>query len=340
MPEPTVHFGGPDKPPRLLRDLLQARIEAVPAGGEIIWATYYFRDRALAQALVDAHARGVRVCLHVEGKGRRSGVNAPVLDMLRAGIGPGLHVHPQKSGLLAVAHPHLHSKVYCFSHPQPTALIGSFNPSGDTPEDAAVIAEIGDQDRGHNLLVELRDPALVMGLMQHVRGLGRHALRLRPDQNAVLDEAGTRIWFYPRLRTGIVDRRVSMLPPGAAIRGAISHMKAGFLTKALADAARRGVKVRLIVHDTERRVPESIIVELAAAGVQIARYRHPEALPLHAKFLVFDAPSGRRALFGSFNYNTRSRWVNNEVLAESRAAAIVDALDARFAEIAAEGLCA
>ena len=35
-----VHFGGPDRPPRALRDLLHARVEAVPAEGTIDWMTY------------------------------------------------------------------------------------------------------------------------------------------------------------------------------------------------------------------------------------------------------------------------------------------------------------
>ena len=47
-------FGGPDRPPRYLRDFLESCIAAVPAGGTIDFATYYFRDRALAQALIDA----------------------------------------------------------------------------------------------------------------------------------------------------------------------------------------------------------------------------------------------------------------------------------------------
>ena len=58
--------------------------------------------------------------------------------------------------------PHLHEKLYCFSHPRPVALIGSFNPSGDDPEEQPeIIDEIGDQDLGHNVLVAIYDPALV-----------------------------------------------------------------------------------------------------------------------------------------------------------------------------------
>ena len=54
-------FGGPDPPGRFLRDVLEDRVDSVPAGEEIIWVTYYFRDEALAAALVRARRRGVSV---------------------------------------------------------------------------------------------------------------------------------------------------------------------------------------------------------------------------------------------------------------------------------------
>lgn len=46
-----VHFGGPDQDPGYLRNVLARHIAAVPSGGTIDWATYYFRDLALAKAL-------------------------------------------------------------------------------------------------------------------------------------------------------------------------------------------------------------------------------------------------------------------------------------------------
>lgn len=114
---PRLHFGGPDRPPRCLRTLLRERVDAVPGGGEIVWATYYFRDRDLAAALIEASDRGVRVTLHVEGHPRRKDVNAEVIGMLRRhGLKGGLHVHSPSLELLSSLHPHLHSKIYIFSH--------------------------------------------------------------------------------------------------------------------------------------------------------------------------------------------------------------------------------
>ena len=61
MSDAPVHFGGPDRPIGLLRDLLEQRVARVPTGGSIDWATFYFRDRRLAAALVEARERGVDV---------------------------------------------------------------------------------------------------------------------------------------------------------------------------------------------------------------------------------------------------------------------------------------
>lgn len=326
-PAPVVHFGGPDKPPRQLRDLLRARIDAVPPGGRIAWATYYFRDRDLAEALIAASDRGVEVVLQIEGAPRRRSANAPVLALLRAhGLGGGLRI---AEPLVKPLHPHLHTKIYCFSHPWPVALVGSFNPSGDMPEDPDVIAEIGDQDRGDNLLVELAEPELVEGLWRKVRTLTRPLARLR--NGGVLRGRDAEAWFFPRLNVSIVERA---LANAERIDGCISHLKAGSLATRLESAARRGARVRLLVHDTERRVPTATIARLQAAGIDVRRVRYPNGLPMHAKFIVADGA----AWFGSFNYNPRSRWLNHEILLRSDHPAIVEALAARFEQIARASL--
>jgi hypothetical protein len=318
-----------------LRGLLEARIEAVPQGGWIRWATYYFRDEALARALVAAHARGVDVRIAIEGNPRRRGANEAVLAILRAGL-PARALCVHEPDLLKQVHPHLHAKIYAFSHPAPHALAGSFNPSGNEPEDPEVIAEIGDQDRGHNLLVELDEPALVAGLSAHVDALcgmgGGMLARFLPSQNRPVRGARTTAWFFPRLDTAVLDHALA----GTRFRGAISHLTSGQLAQRLMAAARAGAEVELLVHDTERRVPERTVAELAAAGIKVRRYRHPGGLPLHAKFLIVERDGQAAAWFGSFNFNPRSRWLNHEVLLSSDDPVLVAALNARFEQIAME----
>jgi hypothetical protein len=335
-PPPRLHFGGPDRPQRFLRDLLQARIEAVPSGGEIAWVTYYFRDRALADALIRASDRGVRVRVAIEGEPRNPTVNAAVVAMLRDhGLRGGLVVHRPHDPRFG-RRAYLHSKIYLFSHPSPHALVGSFNPSGDEPEDDAILADIGDQDRGHNLLVELSDARLVRGLRKRVGAIGRPLPKLSLSHNLGLASGPTRMFFYPRLRTDCIGPEIRALGPGDRVVGAISHLKPDLLTDALAAAAQRGASVSLIVHDTDRRVPEESVEQLSAAGSRIRRYEHPQGLPLHAKFLLVERAGESAAWFGSFNFNKRSRLYNHELLVRSTDPFIVAGLAERYREISAE----
>lgn len=314
----NVHFGGPDKPPRALRDLLEARVEAVPAGGRIDWTTYYFRDEALAHSLVRAHRRGVRVRVAVEGRPRLKRANDAVIAILRLGIGEGLRV---ERGLLGASH--LHTKLYAFSAPRLHALAGSFNPSGNDPEDPVVAAEIGDQDRGHNLLVEIDDPALV------------EALTSRSD----IDLGGAQALFFPRLGANPLDRRVAQLGEGATLRIAASHIRDRGFARRLADLAKRGGKVEVLTHHSLRRSPEALVQYLQANGVATYRYEHPEGLPMHAKFILADAPGRRWIAFGSYNLTRTSRWLNRELLMFSEDAKLWDALDCRWRDIMAEPWC-
>jgi hypothetical protein len=324
----SIEFGGPDLAPRRLRDLLEAQVDATPPGASIDWATYYFRDLALADALIRASDRGVRVRLALEAEPRRAGANDEVIARLaRHGLGDGLFLHHKWYW----ARGKLHAKIYAFSEPD-FAWVGSFNPSGNEPEDAETIAEIGDQDRGHNLLLAIRSPALVRALRRHIVRL-RAATpldRLRPSYNRVAVDESRQLYFYPRLRTRVVEREIASLDPGARLTGAISHLKPDSFSMVIESAARRGVAVRLLVHDTERRVPGALITTLATAGVEIARYQHPAGLPMHAKFLLLSAPHGRCAWLGSYNHNTRSRKRNHEVLVRTADPAEVDTLQKRF----------
>ena len=328
----SVEFGGPDLPERRLRNLLQAQVDASPPGSRIDWATYYFRDRALAEALIRASDRGVEVRLVLEPDPRRPGANDAVIAMLKAhGLNGGFHRYRSWRAEKG----HLHAKIYCFSDPQ-IAWIGSFNPSGDDPESADVIAEIGDQDRGHNLLLGVRSARLNAAMRRHVGRLAHWSAIppfLRPSFNFPVEDGGTRLYFYPRLFPYPVERSIAGLKSGDRVRGAISHLKRGELTGQLTDAVARGVNVELLVHDTERRVPSELVQEIAAAGVQVTRVGHDNGLPMHAKFILIDRGSAHTAWLGSYNFNKKSRRHNAEILLSTDDGAIVAALQERFLAI-------
>lgn len=335
-----VHFGGPDLPPRRLRDLLETLVHGVPAGGRIDWVTYYFRDRRLAEALLEARRRGVLVRLTLEGRPRTTHASDRVVARLAGphGLGDGLKTQrmwpiPTPPGKLR--HAHLHEKLYCFSHPVPLALVGSFNPSGDDPEeDPAVIEEIRDQDQGHNLLVGFHDPRLVNGLRAHADWLHQTAtpgllgVLARPNRRLV--SGSTEIHFLPQLGRHPLLTRLGELGKDARVRIAGSHVKGAGIVRALEALARRVGRVDLVAEDTERRVPTQVEERLSAAGIHFRRTADPGGLPMHNKFVLVEEGEERWLAFGSFNWTTRSFWINREILAFSSDRDLFAAFDRRW----------
>ena len=326
-----VEFGGPDLPPRRLRNLLQDYVDGSPPGSRIDWVTYYFRDRALAEALMRAADRGVRVRLVLERHPRREDANDQVIAMLRQhGLEGGLHLRSAEGR--GSVEGHVHAKIYAFSSPD-IAWVGSFNPSGDEPENPDVIAEIGDQDRGHNLLLGIKRPRLTEALRRFIAGLAappRRGLIWRWSSYWSIGDGDTRLYFYPRVTRLVVEPRIALLGRSGRVRAAISHLKKGPLTKALARAARHGAHVDLLVHDTERRVSNKAFTALSESGVEIRRVVHPEGLPMHAKFILVERGKRRTAWLGSYNFNDKSRFRNIELLLASTNEELFETLSARF----------
>jgi len=337
---PDVHFGGPDLPARRLRDMLAAHVQAVPAGGTIDWVTYYFRDRALAGALLDAARRGVTVRVTIDGQPRTAHASDRVVATLAApgGLGERMRVVrmravPTPAGRFE--RPHVHEKLYCFSHPQPVAFIGSFNPSGDDPEeDLTVLQQLGDHDRGDNSLVGFRDPLLVAGLVAHARWIhGTNVPGLVGSLcgvNRDLVSGSTRVSFLPRLGFHPVARLLRRLGPTARVRIASSHIKGHGVVRVLVTVARRVASVEVIAEPTLRRVPTSTEERLRAAGIAFRRLGNPDGYPMHNKFILADEGRRRWVAFGSFNWTSRSFWLNREICAVSEEEVLVQAFESRW----------
>ena len=92
----------------------------------------------------------------------------------------------------------------------------------------------------------------------------------------------------------------------------------------------------MIVHHTERRVPEAIVAQAHKAGINIRRYRHKDALPMHSKYLLIETANRKESWLGSLNYNWRSRYINHEILLRSTESDIQDALVRNFDTIFSE----
>src|SRR5690349_20581751 len=251
-----IYFGGPDRPSGYLRDVLAAHIAAVPAGGAIDWMTYYFRDMGLGEALVQAHRRGVKVTVTLEGKPRVPYANDKVITLLSRpdALGKALRII-RLPGIPAPRgkswKPQLHEKLYCFSHPTPIAFVGSFNPSGNMPhEEQNILREIGDQDRGHNVLVGIMDPPLVAQLVKHARQLHRMPLgllyRFSADANREIKSGETAVYFWPRIGPHPVVRFLNHISDSARLRVVASHIRAESAIQVMAELARRGVNTHIL----------------------------------------------------------------------------------------------
>jgi phosphatidylserine/phosphatidylglycerophosphate/cardiolipin synthase-like enzyme len=327
----------------LLRDLLAQRIDAVPAGGAIDWVTYYFRDRRLAAALAAARERGVDVRVTLDGFPRTPHANDAVIQILEAGLGEGLRVvrgRLDATPLGKIARPRLHEKLYCFSHPSPIAFVGSFNPSSDSPEVAPeVIEDIGDHDRAHNLLVELRDPDLVRDLVEHARSLhtARHGCsdRFAASANRGLCHGGYSVYFWPRARRHPVMELLLDLERGARVRIAASHISGSSSLSGFCALAARGVKIEVLTESTRRRVPLEAEQRLVHAGISVRRLVAHEWIPMHDKFVLVETSNQKSTVFGSFNWSEPSYRFNREIAVATEDPLLFKAFADRWDQLAA-----
>ena len=310
------------------------------SGGSIDWVTYYFRDRLLAAELVRARRRGVAVKLTLEARPRTVHANQQVIRTLSGpeGIGQGLRLidHPKFMTRRGYGvGPRLHQKIYCFSHPEPVAFVGSFNPSGDFPEeDPDVIREIGDQDRGHNLLVEIASAPVVEHLVAHARRLhasrGSLFWRLLPRSNQAIRCEDLTLHFWPRLRPDPIVGLLRRASRGSRVRVVTSHLIGGTATRDLIAPARRGADVEILVDATPRRVHSRVPQRLKAAGIRVQRVVDPDGLPMHNKFVLIEEPHQRGVAFGSRNWTRSSRWLNHEISVISQDQGLFDAFTKRW----------
>jgi phosphatidylserine/phosphatidylglycerophosphate/cardiolipin synthase-like enzyme len=343
MSDSQVYFGGPDRPIGSLRDLLAQRIRLVPAGGAIDWVTYYFRDRGLAAALVEARERGADVRVTLDGHPRTPRANAAVVEILQRGLGNGLRVvrgRLDRTPISKLARPRLHEKLYCFSHPSPVAFVGSFNPSSDAPELAPeVIEEIGDHARAYNLLVGLRNPDLVRELTAHARSLhtARHGWwdRFAASANREVRHDGYSAHFWPRVTRHPIMRLLRGLEPGSRVRIAASHVSGPSSLRGLSALAARGVTIEIITESTRRRVPDAAEQRLIRDGISVRRLAGDEWIPMHNKFLLVEASSWRCTVFGSFNWSEPSYRFNREIAVATEDRQLFEAFAQRWAEISA-----
>ena len=129
---------------------------------------------------------------------------------------------------------------------------------------------------------------------------------------------------------------LSRLGANARIRIAASHIKGASVVNAIIRLSRRGAALEILAEPTLRRVPVATERMLTKAGIPFRRITHPEGIPMHNKFILAENRSGRWAIFGSFNWTTRSYWLNYEIGAISTNSELFEAFAGRWEMLAAE----
>jgi phosphatidylserine/phosphatidylglycerophosphate/cardiolipin synthase-like enzyme len=120
------------------------------------------------------------------------------------------------------------------------------------------------------------------------------------------------------------------------LRIAVSHLNDPGICKRLFKLARQGVQIEVLAHDTERRVPPWVEEQMGLNGIDFRRYRNPEGLPMHNKFMLLEMPHRKVVTFGSMNLSVRSLRANHELLAIDETPELYEAFRQRWDEMLGE----
>jgi cardiolipin synthase A/B len=271
-----------------------------------------FEDKVgleLQRVLIDAARRGVRVDLTVDGWGSPDLSSEYVAALEAAGVHlRAFDPHPRFLGLRMHVFRRMHRKLVVID--ARSAFVGGINFSADHLCDHGPEAK---QDYAVRI-----DGPLVTQIRDFVLEQIGEPRRAPPPRTPAAPEGGSaQTMFVTRdngHRRDTIERQYR-----AAIRAARSEViiaNAYFfpgyrLLKALRNAARRGVKVRLILQGQPdmaivKSVAELLHARLVGAGVEIHEYCKR---PLHAKVAVID---GVWATVGSSNLDPLSLALNLE----------------------------
>jgi cardiolipin synthase len=368
LPEPG-YVGG--NRVRLLQggdELFPAMVQALARSRTEVWlATYIFHDdeagRTVAQALLDAAARGVRVNVVVDGFGSNA-----TLGWLRgrfAAPGVAFDVFRPLDRWTAWLQPgqlrRLHQKLFVAD--ADLAFVGGINVIDDRNDlhhgrtDAPrldfavelggpVVQQVQHVARamclrariGHDWRTELRELAHVNRPLARARSLLRE-LRVEPPREPALPSPGpqppVQVAFV--VRDNLRRRRAIERSYIEAIRGARARVDIACpyfypgraFRRALLGAARRGLSVRLLLqgkvdYRLAALAARVLYDELLAQGVRIFEYTPAF---LHAKVAVVDDDW---ATVGSSNIDPLSLLLNLEANAVVRDAEFARVLAARF----------
>jgi phosphatidylserine/phosphatidylglycerophosphate/cardiolipin synthase-like enzyme len=322
---PAVSTGPARATAFVLPDAPDAALDAVrDAEDRLYLAGYTLSSPRVADALVDARARGVRVRVLVEGGpvGGMTARQAATLDRLtRAGVAVRTVGGPN-------ARFSFHHAKYAVADDRAVVLTENWKPAGTGGRDS----------RGWGVDVSSRRTADELAAVFAHDFEGRDAIpwtRYRDGRRFVEERPANETYptrFSPD-RVAVRDVRVLTTPGNAgeavvaAVDGADERVAVvqpridpeGRFFEALVRAARRGVRVRLLLSNAwyDRRTNRAVVNRtrgLRERGLPIeARVADPRGRfgKVHAKGAVVD---GETALVGSLNWNDHAATENREVV--------------------------
>jgi phosphatidylserine/phosphatidylglycerophosphate/cardiolipin synthase-like enzyme len=308
----------PDAPEPAMRTLRSADRRLLVGG-------YTLSSQAVADALIAAHRRGVRVRVLLEGKpvGRRSAREAAVLDRLtRAGV------EVRVMAGAATRYDYHHAK-YAVADDRALVLTENWKPAGVG----------GHSSRGWGAVVRDRAVADRLAELFRADAGGRDAVpwsrfrqgRRFEDRLAANGSYPTRFEPEP-VRLEAVRLLVTPDNGGRAVRGLLANATdrirvqqvglggEGPFTRALVRAARRGVEVRVLlsgawyVREENRRLADRLNRQADSEDIPLTvRLVEPDDRfeKVHTKGAVVD---GERVLLGSLNWNGHAAENNRETM--------------------------
>ena len=339
----SVYFGGPDLAKNALRDILLQAIESTPSGGEINWICYYFNETNIIDALIDAAKRDVHVTIILDAHPRIYDVNQHALSKLRLFNLDNITLIEANNTrfwkyLGLNWQPHLHSKFYYFSHPTPHALIGSYNPTASGDEIGHQLTkQIGDHAISHNLLVNISEINTIETLKQFFINIKhsytRKYARFSSLHNQKFEKGGWKLNFLPTLYSHPADLLIKKCNSDSIIKCAISHLKGPGVLNTFKQAAKNGASIEILLEASKRRVNNKMLSSLKDNNINIYQLKLPEGCLMHNKFITHKSSTKNSVMFGSFNWSTRSRILNYEIIATTSNQNIFNSFENRWKQI-------
>ena len=336
-----VYFGGPDLTKNLLRDTLLEQIEISPPQAEILWVCYYLNDPKIIQALSNAARRGVDVSLIIDANPRTPAVNQPAIKKLSALINITAVKHKPVWQYLGINwHARLHSKLYYFSRPRRCVYLGSYNPTaGLQASNLHTVEKIGDHALSHNVLVKIEQQALLDVLYQHALTLKNNTKRAfarwlnsRHPRPAI---SQWQVFFLPAIQQHPIDRLLCQPDNNASLKCAVSHLTGPGVLRPLKKALKLNKKVELLLPFDQRRIAARHLLFLRQHAIGYYQLKSDANGLMHNKFIIYQSENQHCVMFGSFNWSTRSRLLNHEVIACTHDKTVVAAFELRWRQMLA-----